>query len=644
MKKSLISLSIILLSGFIVSTVLFGCQNATTVNPDNYEDNAVEPTLTPESIDQDEVDVTDPLETPQPTPEVTPAPSPAVTPDSMTTESEDGLTTTQRNSINMLNYISVLTQQINESKNSRIYLDFVQSSLLNNIYPNAVDSKTQGQINNLWKTIDGYRMIAVKRERLEYIYEQNKAQALREAIPNPLGLLSAVQSGNLLKATASVLYMAVDAKTSYDKASTQADLQYLQDGWELEDEETKELSNSQLNLLNYLFNMVRENDFPGEYSLNVESVKDYVIWSNEKNLVRKVTWFESNVETYKEFRTYWLELIKTYYQQEDFEKCLEAVERYEIVATRIFRKDYDYAETLPLAIIAAKEVLDINEYNDYADKYARVILSNCDEENWALRYFVAQTFIDLFVSTQNQEYLDEAFRIAFENVNLLVSEQEILNADYLAPVVEEKTTKDMSKRQKQEVKEYNSLIKEKREKELPPVSEALYLNCDLLFALADELNVSESKRSDIDSILHGDDSRIFLTEVLDNKYWASDDVKHVDCNSINIKFDGEELVIPANLLCDKSRINVLVSGGYIIDDWQVKEVKRPKGSEDISEFSVSLTSEKAKEYVYTMGEEISVNVITVIDKPDEFLSFNYRIVEKTSLGIIKSNSFERLYK
>lgn len=50
-------------------------------------------------------------------------------------------------------------------------------------------------------------MIAEKRERLRYIYEQNRAQALRQAIPDPVGLLSAVSSGNILKSAASVIYI-----------------------------------------------------------------------------------------------------------------------------------------------------------------------------------------------------------------------------------------------------------------------------------------------------------------------------------------------------------------------------------------------------------------------------------------------------
>ena len=133
-------------------------------------------------------------------------------------------------------------------------------------------------------------MISVKRDRLEYIYEQNKAQALRQAIPNPMGLLSAVQSGSTLKGAASILYMAVDAKSSYDAASSQADLQFLKDGWELDDQTADELHNSTKNALNYMYNMVRDYDLPGDYALNDESVEAFVSWTAKENLVRFLGW------------------------------------------------------------------------------------------------------------------------------------------------------------------------------------------------------------------------------------------------------------------------------------------------------------------------------------------------------------------
>ena len=583
-----------------------------------------------------------PTETePVPTETVPPATQPIAT--EPEEESDNAvLTTTQRNSINMLNYITVLTQEINASKGSRIYLESVQSSLLNNIYPNAVDSKTQSQINNLWKTIDEYRMISVKRDRLEYIYEQNKAQAMREAIPNPLGLLSAVQSGNMLKTAASVLYMAVDATSSYNRASTKADLEYLQSGWELEDAETNALSASQLNLLNYSINMVRDNDFPGEYGLTEAAVTDFVKWANEDNLVRKINWLEENENTYQEFRTYWLELAQSYFESDSYRKCLNAIEQYEKVATRIFRKDHDYAETLPMAIVSAKKVMSKAKYVEFADKYLPIIRDNCDNSNWTLRYFVAQVYIDLYATTDEKDYLKEAYDIAYANVNELVDEQGNLNEAYLQDIIEVKVEKGATKREKQEVKEYNQYLNKKRSVELPPVSEAFYLNCELLFALAEELNISRSAKKDIDATIHENNQPIFLTEALDNRFWATKNIEALSSDDISIEFNGEKIVIPASCLTDRSVVTVSSSNGTVFSKWKVKEVKRPKNALDCSEYSVTMTCDDNKNYKYTAGEIITITIIPVADAPDYAIEFVYKVLEKKTMGIIKGITFERI--
>ena len=361
---------------------------------------SVEPSTEP-SVEPSE----EPFIEPSTTPNVEPEAGPATSEPEVEENEESHLTTTQRNAINMLNYITVLTQEINASKGSRIYLEAVRSSLLNNTDLNAVDKKTMAQINNLWNTIDEYRMVAVKRDRLDYIYEQNQAQALREAIPNPLGLLSTVQSGNILETAASVLYMAIDSKTSYEHASTQVDLEHLQAGWELDDAEEAALSASQLNLLNYMRDMVNDNDFPDECALKLDAVELFVEWSNKDNLVRKINWLEDNEKTYCEFRTYWLELAEIYFKAEDYSKCLDALEKFEKVATRIFNKDYDYAETIPMAIVSAQKTMSKSKYIEYAEKYVNLLISNCAEDSWTLRYFAAQVYVDLFAKTQNKELL-----------------------------------------------------------------------------------------------------------------------------------------------------------------------------------------------------------------------------------------------
>ena len=115
------------------------------------------------------------------------------------------LTKEQSNSIAMLNYLTVITQEINSSSGSKLLMEQIYNELINNTAPSAVDETTQDQLRKLLNRINTYRMIAEKRERLDYIYERNKADAIRSAIPNPLGLLSATTAGDWKKLALSVL-------------------------------------------------------------------------------------------------------------------------------------------------------------------------------------------------------------------------------------------------------------------------------------------------------------------------------------------------------------------------------------------------------------------------------------------------------
>ena len=532
------------------------------------------------------------------------------------TEDTDTLDDTQRNSINMLNYITVLTQEISDSKESRLYLESVYSALINNTYPNAIDSRTQAQITSMLDTLEAYRMIAVKRDRIEYIYEQNQAQAIRSAIPNPIGLLSAVKSGNALQALASVAYMAVDSVTSYEAASTETELQYLQSGWELDDSEAAELHTSRENAFNYMVNMVRENNLPGDYSLNEESVQAFVSWKNNT-------------------------MARCYYDSGEYEKCLESVDQYESIATRIFRKDTDYAEILPIAILSAKKVMSEAQYAETAEKYLTAIMDNTKDSHWALRYFAAQTYLDLYALTSNPEDLDSAYQIAFDNVNVLVDKQKTLNAEYLADIQEQKAADGATDREKEEIDQYNKLRREERKTEMPPKSEALYVNCELLFALAEERNISEAEQTKIEAVLHENGEPLFLSEPLDRHFWFHENQKN-DTEEIAVEFDGENLTLPASCLMEKSSITVSISGKDSLSDWIISEVKRPGDSTDCSEFMAVFTSETGKNYEYEDGDIITIQVIPDPDRPEETMTFTYKAAAVKQFLLFDSIDFERV--
>ena len=544
---------------------------------------------------------------------------------SMFSASAEDTTQEQVNALAMLNHLTVLAQETNDSKNSRIFLEDAYSQIMNNTRFDAVDNKTLDRLNRLLDTMERFRMINVKRERLQFIYEQNQAQAIRSAVPNPIGLLSTVHSLTPARMLASVVYMAVDSVTSYQSASQAAELQYLKDGWALDDEEAQELHQSNKDVFTYIVNIVNKYNLDSDLALTEEAVKEFSKWKNETNVKAKILFLKSNEETYKAYGGYWLTLADAYYNNEEFQNCIDAIKTYEGMKVKIFKYDFEYAKTLPLAISAAEQIYPADEYAQFAAQRAEEIKKNTRNQDWALRYFAAQTFMSIYEKTGEKQYLQQAFDMALVNVNTLRPEQLSLNKTYLTSVVEVSTPSDATKEQKEEIKKYNQMLKETRRKELPPVSDALCLNCDLLFALADLIPISADKKNEVDEILHPKGERLFLNEVIDDQYWFSDREKD-SATDVEIEFGGTGIVFPAYYLTNDYAITVMVKEKnadepVVIKDWTLDSVNRGKEG-DISTYVAVFSSEEAKRHIWEPESNIFVDIYPY-PSLDETLHYEY---------------------
>ena len=552
--------------------------------------------------------------------------------------SQSGLTDKQRNAIAMLNYITVLTQDINSSKNSRVYMEEAYSSLINNTFPNAVDNRTLEQLLGLLDTMENYRMISVKRDRLQFIYEQSKARSIRAAIPNPISTLSLVEAMqskvpneaaqfNPALIAAAVVYMAADAATGYLAYSSTAEENYLKEEWALNDEEANAIHDCRKGAFSYMVKMVNDYNLPGDVTLTEDTVTEFVKYKNSDNIASKIQFLESNQKTYQAYGGYWLVLADCYYKNNDYQKCIDAVETYEQMGIRIFRRDYDLAKVLSLAISAARETYSTKEYVSYAYEKAQVILDNTDNDSWALRYFAAQTLVDLYTKTGNRVYLQKAYEIILDNVNYLVSEQQALNTAYQSEVKETPIPKGTAKDTKKKLEDYNKMLKETRKTELPPVYEPLMLNCDLLFVVAEELKISDADKKKIDRILHPNDNNLFLTKSLDDQYWFEQkDVVRAD--DMVIDYEGDELSLPAEYLTQDAEITVKVTEpnnteSIQFTDWKIKRVERDK-NQDLSTFMANYESKAAKKHSWLAGSDVTIEI-----KPIEDSERSYIFVYKT---------------
>ena len=512
----------------------------------------------------------------------------------------------QTNSISMLNFLTVLAEEVHQSSNSRIFLEGVTDSLLNDLYPNAIDKRTQTYITDMLRNINDLRMIDVKRERLAFIYEQNKAMAMKSAMPSPLSLLNVVKSTNPLQAIASVTYLAVDAYTSYSSATTAAELSYLKDGWVLNDAEDETINENRIEAFNYMHDIIRDNGLDGDLALNETAVQRFVEWKNDQNIVSRIQHLESEQKTYAAYGDYWILLAKSYYENENYSECIAAVETYLRTQPRIFRKDTELATIMPFAIASLEEVLKGDALIEKEVEFVELLDLNADNTNWELKYFAALTYMDLYSKTDDEAYLQEAYRIIKDNVNELYKKQLKMNREYLAEVAPEEIPVESTKNEKEEIEQYNKMLKEVRKTELPPVDNALLLNLQVLFGLGEKISISEDEESRVEAILHQNGEHLFLNYVLDNQFRYGEE----DQFEIDGSFQGRVLTIPVILVNDNSKIVVTHRGEEttVYEDWSVSSVERPKESTAVEDFKAVYKSETIDDAPIQDGDTVLVQV------------------------------------
>ncbi|MDR0429545.1 MAG: hypothetical protein LBH58_03585 [Tannerellaceae bacterium] len=196
---------------------------------------------------------------------------------------------------------------------------------------------------------------------------------------------------------------------------------------------------------------------------------------------------------------YWLALADIYYDLEQYQECLNAIQIYESVQAPIFRKDFDLARVLPKAILSASNIYNNNPtYVSTAKRYLQKIKDNTNEKDWALRYFAAQTYISLAAISDRRANLQEAYDLIVENIIYLSREQDKLQKSYAAEIT---MPEDLIGEQKKQAERLVRQLKDERKTELPPMHSALALNYQTVFLLMDELGKNQAERIRVSGIL-----------------------------------------------------------------------------------------------------------------------------------------------
>ena len=634
----------------VESTDITDTQIENTISETSYTDVIVSTSstdTTSQATDETTVE-TSPTATPTPIP--TPTPEPTTIP---VDNDDTGLTWQQKNSFSMLYYLAITAEDIRISKDNRLVLDDIYTALLNDINPGAIDETTQNHLRSLRDIIKSYRSISIKRERLEYLHNQDKAKAIRSAVPNPISVLSMANSLDWKRLAIAAALTTVDSVKNFVNAKDSADQEYLMNGWELDDEETAAIQKNREQAFDYMVDIVQEYGLDGKLTLNEADIKRFADICKIESVQERIRRLESEEKTYKLLGNYWLELADCYFETNKYQKCLDCIAKYNNLATGIYRKDYNYVKILPKAIVAAQNTYTGNEYITNVSGFADAIIANTSVDNWSLRYFAAQVYLDLYSRTKNAKYLDKAYDIAYDNVTVLLDEQRKLNSTYLAEVqdikVDEPDYKYMSAEQKKEAKkqhndevkrakEYNKGLKEARKTELPPIYDPLVVNCDLLFALAEKKNISKTERSEIEAILQTSSNGIFLSNAVNDHYSFS----HMSTNP-DITISKEELIIPANVLSPDAKIvaTVKTASGSTVSFVDFENTKVKRDGSTVDKFFAYFRSKTMKEYKWANGDTVKVEIVCGTNyKP---IVYNFKVSEHKANWILPDSvKFEKV--
>lgn len=285
-----------------------------------------------------------------------------------------------------------------------------------------VSNESEQYLQAFREDINQYMSIAIKRERLQYIYDQQKSRSLAAAVPNVLSVATmALSSGDWKKAVIAVAGTALNSITSYVQTKKNAELELLQSQWELDDEARNTFNNLQTSLYSHLANMARNYSFENEdFASNqtlmkfVERMNEYKDDPIETAIICKQ--YEKELSAYPEF---WSTLAIAMYEMEEYSEALECIARYEDWYEQVFYHDNDYTHLMLIKAYCMDATIDdpIERTLALEEVVSNIVNGLGPESDWVPQYYCYLVYLDLAEYTKNDQYLEKAWNLLFSILN-----------------------------------------------------------------------------------------------------------------------------------------------------------------------------------------------------------------------------------
>lgn len=487
---------------------------------------------------------------------------------------------------NLTSVINDLTMQICKIESgSDVDLYNTIQYLNNTVKLDSFDYDTKTFLSDLNKSLSDLEINDSIKKEIDYINNQQRATIL-EKLPigdiagDVIDAVGSVASGHYLDAFKSVVDIGINIFTGSNGSDEQVDVPDI--------DRTQIVKDIKQQLFDFRAGIIDSGEVKESDLLTLDDANYLIGLENEQNPQVVLNSLNNTNSNYQCYTGYLIMLINNYYNNKEYSECYNKTEEYIKLRsdTDYLRYDYEFAQILPISIYAVEEILEGKELEDKINEYNELLLNNSNND-WYLKFFGAINYSNLWDITGNEEYLTKSYDIFKSNTATLIPEQIWLNTEYI----------------------------DKGEKELPVIDEALLMNVDCLYWLGEELEIDQKSRSDINNMLHNNATDLFLVKTIDDYYWYDKEWMI----PMDIEFDGKKLTLPADIVSEKTIVELKV-GNTVIDDWYINNIKGKKNT-DYSEFRYELLSDKVKSIKFNDGDVIELTVYVYDDyiEPIEYL-------------------------
>lgn len=315
---------------------------------------------------------------------------------------------------------ALLEQEYNAISHNSILLDVIKDEEIIHIIKSLMDAITEMRIEE------------TERRFLQEELDQGMSDAIYDAIPNPMMIMSS----NPLSALVNLASAAASSAMNYKKAKANLKKKFKRANWELDKNRLWYLNTLNKDLLEKYWVLVDRYKIKDAYRVVEDDIVHLVERLKDDDASRKYNFLKETKDLYEELPVYWYYRGQAAYECNAKQDALAALNRYQKYQDefgKILRHDKTAANVAMLKSIIILEnnrgrKLNAETASDL-EKQLKIITSNATKNDWSLFYYCALVYsTELKNDSEAKKLLNKVVdEFGFQRDNKLVDWKEFMS-------------------------------------------------------------------------------------------------------------------------------------------------------------------------------------------------------------------------